>query len=203
MLKRNRVFMVGLVVVIGLTACQQILPQQPEATPSADEIDLSEVEELPPEVVSVQGQQIRQWAIEAEANSEFSGDEWSADEATGAPDTRRCGDYQTAWSSAGSDAEVWLEVKFSLPVYVTAVNIIQSFNPDQVVKVELVGPFDSALEVFSQEPQQIDQACPYTLPVMVEKTEARYDRVRITLDQSILGLGWNQIDAVELVGTLA
>jgi hypothetical protein len=191
-----------LIFGFGITACQEILPTELDQTQLPTDVGLESLEELPPEIFSVQGQQIRQWAIEAVANSEYSGDEWSAIQAIGAPDTRRCGDYQTAWAAAGSDSQAWIDVKFSLPVHVTAVNIIQSFNPDQVVKIELVGPFDRSVEIFTQQPQQIDQACPYTLPVSVEKTEARYDRVRITLDQSVLGLGWNQIDAVELVGTL-
>jgi autotransporter translocation and assembly factor TamB len=64
----------------------------------------------------------------------------------------------------------------------------------------LIGPFERATEVFVQEPHQVDQPCPYTLSIPVELTEDSFDSVRITLDQSILGLGWNQIDAVELVG---
>ncbi len=118
----------------------------------------------------------------------------------GAPDTRRCGDYQTAWAPAGSDEISWVEVKFDIPVFVTAVNVIQTFNPNQVVLVELVGDFDQNLEIYNADPVQVDQPCPYTLPIEVEKTTNRYDTVRIYIDQSVLGLGWNEIDAVELVG---
>ena len=52
------------------------------------------------------------------------------------------------------------------------------------------------------EPFQVDQPCPYTLSIPIEKTEGRFNKVRITVDQSVLGLGWNQIDAVELVGEI-
>jgi len=190
----------GVVVGWGSAACQGNLPTQLRPDPPQDQVELSEISEIPPELVIVRGQQIRQWAAAAESSSEYAQPEWAAIQATGAPDTRRCGDYQTAWASASSDSIVWLEVKFALPVYVTAVNIIQSFNPDQVIKAELVDPFDRLVEIYSQAPNQVDQPCPYTLPISVEKTSARYDRVRITLDQSVLGLGWNQIDAVELVG---
>jgi hypothetical protein len=36
--------------------------------------------------------------------------------------------------------------------------------------------------------------------VPVEGIDFPTDRVRITVDQSQLGLGWNEIDAVELIG---
>jgi hypothetical protein len=163
-------------------------------------VNLSEAENLPEDFVSVQGQQIRQWGLEAESNSEFADPEWAASQAIGAPDTLRCGDYQTAWATARSDAEAWLEIKFPLAVHVTAVNIIQSFNPNQVVKVELIGAFDRSMEIYNKDPVQVDQPCPYTLPIPIDKTAGRFDKVRITIDQSVLGLGWNQIDAVELVG---
>jgi len=183
-------------LIVGLSGCQASASNgEVVATSSSSDLD-----DLPPEFVFVQGQQIRQWAIDAVASSEYANPEWSSMQATGAPDTIRCGDYQTAWASAGSDSIGWLEVKFPVAVHVTGVNIIQSFNPNQVVKVELLGPFDRAFEIYNQSAIQVDQPCPYTLPIPIEKTEGRFDTVRIKLDQSILGLGWNQIDAVELVG---
>ena len=182
----------GCQVIDNLSATETITPEVPA--------EIAETPDAPPEFVFLQGSQVRQWAIESEASSEFTDDEWSARQVIGAPDTRRCGDYQTAWAPAGSDETSWLEVKFPLAVHVTAVNIIQSFNPNQVVRVELVGAFDRSLEIYQELPVQIDQPCPYTLPILVQKTEGRFDTVRIYIDQSTLGLGWNEIDAVELVG---
>jgi hypothetical protein len=201
MMKKKVLPVVGMVLIIsglifGITACQAST-NNGEPVESIAPLDL---ENLPPDFVFIQGQQIRQWAIEAEASSEYASPEWSAMQATGAPDTNRCGDYQTAWASAGSDSIVWLELKFPVAVHVTAINILQTFNPNQVVKVELIGPFDRSFEIFNQSAVQVDQPCPFTLPIPVEKTEGRFDTVRITVNQSVLGLGWNQIDAVELVG---
>ncbi|MFC1996557.1 hypothetical protein ACFLXI_02980 [Chloroflexota bacterium] len=144
--------------------------------------------------------QLRQWATDAEASSEFADPEWSALQATGAPDTPRCGDYQTAWATAGSDTVETLVLSYTLSVHVTGVNIIQSFNPNQVIQVELVGIFDRAATIFEGQPMQVDQPCPYTLSIPVNRTQGGYNKVRITVDQSVLGLGWNQIDAVELIG---
>jgi len=191
--------LVILVWAAGLSACQ-LFPTPTSQAEVQDTLSPDELESLPAEFVSIQGQSIRQWAISAEASSTYADPEWAAEQATGSPNTPRCGDYQTAWATTGSDATDWLTLKFPLAVHVVAINIIQSFNPDQVVKVELVGPFERATEVYVQEPHQVDQPCPYTLSIPVERTEGRFDSIRITLDQSVLGLGWNQIDAVELVG---
>ena len=148
----------------------------------------------------LQSDEFRQWAIEAEASSEFANPEWAAEQAVGEPNTSRCGDYQTAWATAGSDSLETISLSYAEPVYVRSINIIQSFNPNQVVRVELLGAFDRAITVFESQPIQVDQPCPYTLSIPIQETEGRYSKVRITIDQSILGLGWNQIDAVELVG---
>jgi len=162
---------------------------QPSPTPAAD----SPPDVLPPGAM-------RQWAVSATASSEYADPEWAAVQATGAPDTPRCGDFQTAWAPVGSDTLEWIELQYTLPVYVIGVNIVQTFNPNQVAKVELVGSFGRTATIYEAEPMSIDQPCPYTLSITIPRTDIRYDTVRITLDQAALGLGWNEIDAVELLG---
>jgi len=184
-------FLVGLLWACGATP---ETAQDRAATPVSPREDVA----APPEMAQ-QGA-VRQWAFSAEASSSYADPEWAAVQATGAPDTPRCGDYQTAWASVGSDTLEWIELKYETPVHVKAVNIVQTFNPNQVSKVELIGSFGRSLTIYEQKPVQIDQPCPYTLTIPVERTAMRYDTVRITLDQAALGLGWNEIDAVELVG---
>ena len=163
--------------------------------------DLSEGTAIPDGAVPpLQAGQIRQWAVGAESSSEFATPEWAASQATGEPDTPRCGDYQTAWATAGSDTIDTLVLTYTVPVQVVAINIIQTFNPNQVVQVELVGAYERAITVYEGQPVQVDQPCPYILPIHIDKTEEHFQKVRITVDQSVLGLGWNQIDAVELIG---
>jgi hypothetical protein len=180
-----------ILVLLLLVACSPDFEQEPGGT------------SLPAGAVPpLQNGQVRQWAAGAEADTEFADPEWAAIQATDAPNTARCGDYQTAWASAGSDTVDTLVLTYTLSVYVTGINIVQSFNPDQVSKVELLGVFDRPISVYESQPTQVDQPCPYTLFIPVEKTDSQFNKIRITVDQSILGLGWNQIDAVELVGDL-
>jgi len=55
--------------------------------------------------------------------------------------------------------------------------------------------------ILQKNPTQIDRPCPYQLIVPVEGIDFLTNTVRITVDQSQLGLGWNEIDAVQLIGT--
>jgi len=196
--KSNYWAFVLLLGLVWLTPACAIVPEEVDAdatlTPTASPAEV----DLPPEIAQVG--EVRQWAISAEASTSYADPEWAAEQATGEPDTDRCGDYQSAWASSGSDSVDWLELQFETPVYVSAVNIVQTFNANQVTKVELLGTFGRSLMIYEQTPVQVDQPCPYMLSIMVEKTPALYNAVRITVDQSVLGLGWNEIDAVQLVG---
>jgi hypothetical protein len=146
---------------------------------------------------------VAQWGISAEASSEFASPEWSASQAVGSPDAPGCGDYQFAWASAASDSIEILEVAFPRAVYPLEIQIHQSFNPDQIVKVEVLNPSNGAYyTVLQKNPVPVDRPCPFVLEVSVEGIEFMTDQVRITVDQSQLGLGWNEIDAVKLVGSL-
>ncbi len=141
----------------------------------------------------------RQWATYAYASSQYADDDWSADQATGMPDTPNCGDYETAWASEEGSGQEWIELYYDYPVYPTEINIYQTFNPSQITLVELIGEDQNYHQVYSAEPEAVAE-CPYILTIPVEDAGYLAVGVKITLDESVLGLGWNEIDAVELVG---
>ena len=185
------IFVGGLMFLLsGLAACAPAPAPPVVATPH------------PGKPLLPQTGEFSQWAAGAEASSEFSDPEWSAIQAVGEPNTPLCGDYQSAWATAGSDTIETLVLTYTQSVHVTGINIVQTFNPNQVVQVDLVGTFGRSVTVYSGTPYAVDQPCPFTLAIPVKRTEGRYNRLRITVDQSALGLGWNEIDAVELIGEL-
>jgi len=145
--------------------------------------------------------ELRQWATTAIASSSYGDPDWHATQAAGAPDTiiEECEDLTTAWASAGSDTVEWIELSYEIPVVPTEINIIQTHSPDQVVKVELLDTIDTYHQVYSAEPVDRWEQCPFTLSIPVE---ADYEAVsvKITIDQSVIPTTWNEIDAVELVG---
>jgi ligand-binding sensor domain-containing protein len=141
---------------------------------------------------------VRQWAASAKASSEYGNPDWAASQATGAPDTPDCGDYETAWASEGKFSVDWLEVAFETKMYPTEINIYESHTPTQIVKVEILDDQGIYHEVYAATPQ--GTSCPYILKVSIQDAVYQAVGVKITVDQSHLDLPWDEIDAVELVG---
>lgn len=171
-------------------------PQPAEVMPTAN------VQYLPNLSASGSAEMVRQWAMEAVASSEYGNDDWSAAKAVGVTDTYECGDNVTAWASSGSDSVEWINLYIHTPMYLTEINIVETYNPDQVVKVELIDMQGEYVTVYTAQPKQIDNPCPYFLNIPVSQSDILSQGVRVTIDQSVLGLGWNEIDAVEMVGTI-
>ena len=142
---------------------------------------------------------IRQWASSAYASSEYDNPDWSAEQATGAPDTLECGDKPTAWASYGDYTKEWLEVRYDISVVPTEINIYESHTPTQVVRVEVLDMEGIYHEVYTAEPKMASD-CPYILTIPVQAADYEAIGVKITIDQSQIGLPWDEIDAVELVG---
>jgi hypothetical protein len=156
------------------------------------------VEPTPTLGTSASGE-IRQWAVSATASSWYgNGESWSPAQATGEPDVTGCSDDARAWASFGSDTVEWLELTYATPVNPTQVNIVQTYNPSSVVKVELIDTLGNYHEVYSGTGAEAGM-CPFTLSVPVENADYQAVGVKITIDQSTLA-DWNEIDAVELVG---
>ncbi|MEW5870855.1 MAG: hypothetical protein AB1894_16400 [Chloroflexota bacterium] len=147
-----------------------------------------------------QGQvELWQWASSATASSEYGSSDWSASQATGEPNTTICGDYTTAWASQGSDTVEWLELRYATPVIPSQVQIHQSYNPSQITRVELLDTNGQYHTVYEGTPAPAAE-CPYFMPIDVPPADYLAVGVRIHIDQSQLGLGWNEIDAAALVG---
>ena len=202
-MKKSRPLVILLLIIFLMLGCRSAAIG--EEDPS--ETDLVSVPEATEEVsredrFSAAGV-LFQWAVGAEASTEFSSPEWSAAQALGIPDSPGCGDYQFAWASAASDSIDTLVLEYPTLVYPLEIVVYESFNPDQVVKVEVLDPDSGRFyTVLQKNPVQIDRPCPYELVIPVKGIIFKTNTVRITLDQSQLGLGWNEIDAVELIGSV-
>jgi hypothetical protein len=139
-----------------------------------------------------------QWAVTATASSEYSTPDWSAQQATAAPDTPECGDLQTAWASEASDGVDWLEVGYATPVRPSQINIYETNSPGFIVRVEVRDQAGTYYTVWEGKPGPLEQ-CPRVLSIPVSEVEPRVVAVRISLDQRPGG-DWDEIDAVQLVG---
>jgi hypothetical protein len=148
-------------------------------------------------------QEIRQWAVSATASSAYGDSAWNAEQATGAPNVDECGDNGLAWASESSSGLDWIELTYATPVIPTEINIYQSFNPSQVVEVDLIDTEGTTYTAWQGTPKKIS-TCPDLMTITFdEKQVMLVEKVVIYVDQSVLDLGWNEIDAVELVGVTA
>lgn len=148
-----------------------------------------------------------QWATDAKASSTFASDLNNATasyhpmRATGAPDVQRYSDAGEAWASKTADSGIeWLELGYAKPVNATELRIRQNNAPGAIIKVELFEAGGAAHTVFQgpdstvYEPNAISW-----LIVKTEKTPYKTQRIKITLATNSVS-GWNEIDAVQLVG---
>jgi hypothetical protein len=144
---------------------------------------------------------IKQWASSAEASSQYGDPSWAAIQAIGAPDVEECGDNISAWASEDpySPSE-WLEVYYDTPVIPTEITIHISYNPSQVTEVGVIDLNGEYTQLIAEDPAMIE-FCPDWMTISVTTVDFPIHGVRIILDQSVLQMGWTEIDAVELVGT--
>jgi hypothetical protein len=172
--------------------------------PSQASLETPEVPDLNPTATPAsqdQSGQIRQWASSALASTEYGSPDWSASQATGSPNTPDCSDSPTAWAAAENNTVDWIVLAYDLPVIPLQVNVVQSYSPSQVSKVELIDEAGGFHEIYTGQPQ-LQDTCPYTLSIPVGGAAYRAKGVRVTIDQSVIGeSSWNEIDAVELVGS--
>ncbi len=194
------------------TTCPHVftLTLDPQNTPPVDRViihldqtiteDWNEIDAVELVGYPVQADQglFSQWASAASATSQYGETDWSAQQATGEPNTRGCGDTQTAWASQDSDGKDSLTLTFDQPVKPAQINVYQTYNPGSITSIDLIASEDGrAIPV----PNSADPVttCPHVFRLRLSGDMPPVSGVVVHLDQAIGG-GWNEIDAVELQG---
>ena len=143
-----------------------------------------------------------QWAVSATASTTYNDagghDRYSAWQATGAPNVDQEGDNGNAWTSKTPDAGIeWINVGFAKAVSATGLRIRESAGAGTVVKIELIDTQGTAHPLWSgKDPTKGINYLMLTFP----KTDFKVDHVKITLATNLVP-GWNEIDAVQLLGS--
>jgi hypothetical protein len=143
-----------------------------------------------------------QWAIQATASSTYGDAQgtasWSANQAAGAPNVDNYGDNGNAWTTKNPDSGIeWLDLRYPKPVHATEVRVRESCGSGAVIKVEVFDEQGTAHPVWQGNDPTTELNY---LMVKFPKTTFKTDRVKITLATNVVA-GWNEIDAVQLVGT--
>lgn len=128
------------------------------------------------------------------------GPSWSPGQSAGPPDTASHGDFATAWASASQDGgKEWLQLSYAKATEIKQVVIHESYNPGAVSRVLALMPDGSeqvlweGVEQVSNSGQKMDST--FDVPPGISS-----DRLRVELDTKRVP-GWNEIDAVEMVGS--
>lgn len=143
---------------------------------------------------------LEQWATSAEASSQYGDEDWSAQQATGEPNTLDGGDTPTAWAAAAADSETEsLVLAFGVPVIPAGIEIYESYNPGAIVRIEVLDPnTDEWVVVWEGTADTAGEDVAVFSPALAAVDFAT-DQVRLTIDEPAVS-GWNEIDAVKLVG---
>jgi hypothetical protein len=121
---------------------------------------------------------------------------WGPEQVTGPPDTDREGDARTAWATAEMDAgPEWLTVRFGRAVEIKQVRVRENYNPGAITNVSAV--VNGAEMTLWQGHAARGRGLRNFLASAPAGIYA--DTIIIHLDTKRAS-GWNEIDAVELVG---
>ena len=143
-----------------------------------------------------------QWAVTASASSSYNDasghDDNSPFQATGVPNVDTEGDNGNAWTPKEPDAGLeWLDLVYSKPVFANAVRIRESAGAGAVAKVDLYDEQGQAHTIWTgTDPTTGLNYFMLNLP----KTAFKTNHLRLTLATNVIS-GYNEIDAVQLVGT--
>jgi len=138
---------------------------------------------------------IEQYASSASASSQWTSGDWSANQATGAPNTSSCGDIKTAWAPLpkGSDPE-WLQANFTTPVNATGLTVYETYNSGFISQIDLIDTSGTYHTIFTGSD---NTGCPGEFSLSFEKTSYLVSGVKIYTQHN----SWEEIDAVKLSGT--
>ncbi|MBI3271212.1 MAG: zinc ribbon domain-containing protein [Planctomycetes bacterium] len=151
---------------------------------------------------AAQPQALRQWAARAlGASSQYGTRLWTADMLVGPPDCQVEGKDGRVWCPGAADGGAeWAIVEYAVPVAPTQVRVHESLNPGCVARLE--GQTTTGQWVRLWEGQ--DPATPENkiLDIAFKGSRPPIARLRLILDTARVP-GWNEIDAVELIGVAA
>jgi hypothetical protein len=128
-----------------------------------------------------------------------TGRRWGQEQVVGEPDTQQLGDLPTAWAPKQQNGgEEWLQVEFENAVALAEINVHETHNPGAISKVAAILPDGSERLIWEGDFDQ-EQATDIVERAFQVRDAITANSVKIYLDTARVP-GWNEIDAVELVG---
>jgi hypothetical protein len=195
----NRPSMDVIQVTLDAASTQEHLPYLTLAAQLTQTPFEAVVADVAPTLAMAGLQEIRQYAAASEADSELGTLEWGAIQAVGPPNTTTCGDSRSAWATSQPNEQGVLTLYYVQLVKPTAILIHETYNPGFITRVIVTDNQGQEHIVYEAEPALSFQ-CPFVRVILINKADYAANSITITVDQSTSVGGWNQIDAVELIG---
>lgn len=140
-----------------------------------------------------------QWASEASASSQFGDDGYAASQATGRPNVTSASDNPLAWASSNADGSTeTLELSYTYKVVPSAVHIYESYNPGAITLIEAYDEENDEWAVLWEGAEPTDEPLRIFSPEL-EPSDFATNLIRLTIESDLVP-GWNEIDAVQLLG---
>jgi hypothetical protein len=122
---------------------------------------------------------------------------WGPEQVVGEPDTLQAGDISTAWAPRQQDGgEEWLKLDYESSVDIAEVRVRETYNPGAISKVTAF--LADGREVTIWEGVEPKSEAPVEMAFAVPNS-INAKSVKVYLDTKRVP-GWNEIDAVQLVG---
>ena len=122
---------------------------------------------------------------------------WGPEQAIGPPDSPGAGDHPTAWATLAADGGIeWLQADYAKAVEIAQVRILENDNPGAVVKI--TAQLENGAETVLWQGVEPRTAAPADQLFAIPPGHIAAS-IRIYLDTGKVP-GWNEIDAVELIG---
>ena len=131
-----------------------------------------------------------------------TGGGWGVEQATGPPNTAGPGDISTAWASATPDGQrEWLVLEYPQSTVPIAILIHETYNPGAVVRVTDYPRWGREKVLWDESiPTAVSPTGATALPVNTSAARTRRtSRIKVYIDSPAVP-GWNEIDAVGLLG---
>jgi hypothetical protein len=138
------------------------------------------------------------WASSViDVSTQYTDSAWSANQVLGPPNVFPAyGDNDKAWASLGADdRDEYIEVGFASAGSISAVEVVETYNPGAVDEIQLITVGGRRIDVplATTPPAPAGQSRRRVYPMRC--TREKIAAVRIHLD-SVKVAGWNEIDAI-------
>ncbi|XP_052217124.1 uncharacterized protein LOC127835000 [Dreissena polymorpha] len=135
-------------------------------------------------------------------SSQYGTDNWSAQQILGVPDVYpEYGDIDRAWAPHVIDANQFLEFQYATPVYVTKVDVYETYNAGGVKAIKCLDVSGTWITLWSTPQVSVIKSARIFSPSFTSTIPCFSNLIRLDIDCTVANT-WVEIDAVGLRGSV-